>query len=66
MLGKKKPRSQRSQRITADFLLIVFAKKNSVMNHQVPSMAGRHVSNPLTGLGTTCPLMKMEERIKRR
>ena len=32
------------------------------MNHQVPNMTGRHVSNPLVGVGTTCPLMKIEVR----
>ena len=31
------------------------------MNHQLPSMTGRHVSDPLAGLAT-CPVMKIEER----
>ena len=60
VLGKKKPRSQHSRRVASDILLVVF-RINSVMNHQVPNMTGRHVSNPLAGLRTTCLLMKIEE-----
>ena len=67
---KKKLRGQHSQRIAADNSPIVLRRK-SVINDQVPSMTGKHVSNLLACLGTIFSLMKIYdnrrvEKVKRK
>ena len=51
---EKKLRGQHLQSIAVDVSPIVL-NTTDVMNHQVPSMTGKHVSN-LAGPGSTCSL----------